>query len=159
MYSGDGNTDAALQDEATALYARILGRDPGNATAKAGLAAIQDLLESFRPTEGRPADITPAPGYSFYRATWSAGSGSSVWSSNLIATDPREFRWALDWELRCVVGDDPGPAVFFDYADEPAITIFASGEPAMEIQLEPFLARTAERPVEWAEFTLPALTG
>ncbi|GLY72772.1 hypothetical protein [Actinoallomurus iriomotensis] len=146
----DGDSDTALQDEATALYSRILGRDPDNATAKAGLAAIQDLLE--------PAGTTPVSGYGFYCATWSAHSGSAGWVSLLVATDPREFRWAFDRQLRCGLDGDDDPAVFF--ADtEPAITVYRSGEPTRLIRLERHLGRSAERPVEWSEFTLPSLTG
>jgi hypothetical protein len=158
----DGDPDSAitaLQAEATALYSRILGRDPDNATAQAGLAAIQDLLESVdEPTDDLPADTTSVPRYSFYCATWSAYSGSVGWVSLLVATDPREFRWAFDRELRCGLEDDDDPAVFFADA-EPAITVYRSGEPARLIWLERHLGRSAERPVEWSEFTLPSLTG
>lgn len=83
IHERDGDADAAttaLQDEATALYAGIMGRDPDNPTAKAGLAAIQDILSCWDDlTDDLPADTAPAPGYSFYCASLSAYSGSTVW--------------------------------------------------------------------------------
>jgi hypothetical protein len=159
-HDGDpGAAITALQDEATALYSRIMGRDPDNRTAKAGLAAIQDILSSFdEPADDLPAHTTPAPGYSFYCATWSAYSGSAGWVGFLVATDPGEFRWAFDLQLRCGLEDDDDPAALLEDA-EPTIAVYSSGEPTTVIRLEPHLGRSAERPVEWAEFTLPPLTG
>jgi hypothetical protein len=48
--------------------------------------------------------------------------------------------------------------VFFEHA-EPTITVYCAGEPAKLIRLESNLGKSAERPVEWAEFILPSLTG